>query len=150
MHRTTSAAIAALLLAALTACSGSAGDQPAHKPTPNAATTQAPMEESTPDASRADLETAVRAYTAAYFEPDVTAAYGMISSRCKEQITKPTLNAMLERANQMHGARTVKRFVVDRLSGDMARVSYGVGLPRYDEHGQPWTREDGHWRYDSC
>lgn len=144
MQRTTAAAIAAVLLGTLTACSGSANDKPAHRPTP--ATAQAPA----PDASRADLEEAVRAYTAAYFKPDVTTAYGMISSRCKEQITKPALNALLERANQMHGDRTVKRFAVDKLSGDMARVTYGVGLPRYDQHDQPWTREGGRWRYDAC
>ncbi|MFG2141535.1 hypothetical protein [Streptomyces sp. NPDC048650] len=146
MHRTNAAALAAVLLTTITGCSGSAVDKPAHKPTQTAATTPAP----TPAASRADLEKAVRQYTAAYFTPDVTAAYGMISSRCKEQITKPALNALLERANQMHGDRTVTRFAVDKLSGDMARVSYGVGLPRYDQHGQPWTREGGHWRYDAC
>ena len=48
------------------------------------------------------------------------------------------------------GDRTVKRFTIDKISGGMARVSYGVGLPRYDQHGQPWTREGGHWRYDAC
>ncbi|ARF53090.1 hypothetical protein [Streptomyces gilvosporeus] len=149
MRTRTAAALAALLLAALTGCSSAVdSERPARSVPPTTATSSAPS--ATLDPSRADLEKAVRAYTAAYFKPDVTTAYGMVSTRCKEQITKPALAALLDRANQMDGDRTVKRFTIDKISGGMARVSYGVGLPRYDQHGQPWTREGGHWRYDAC
>ncbi|WP_329392651.1 hypothetical protein OHA45_37035 [Streptomyces lydicus] len=146
--RATTAALAALLLAALTACSTTDdGKRPTH-PTPTKSASRAPS--ATADPARADLEETVRAYTAAYFKPDVTTAYNLISARCKEQITKPGLGLLIDRAHQLSGDRAVKRFRINKFSGDMARVSYGVGLPRYDQHDQPWTRERGHWRYDAC
>ncbi|PJN38971.1 hypothetical protein CG747_20730 [Streptomyces sp. CB02959] len=147
--RATTAVLAALLPVALTACSSTGDGKTAKKPpvltTP---TNHAPS--ATADQARADLEKAVRTYTAAYFKPDVTTAYSLISTRCREQITKPGLGMLLDRAHKASGARTVKTFTIDKFSGDMARVSYGVGEPQYDQHDQPWTREGGHWRFDAC
>ena len=49
-----------------------------------------------------------------------------------------------------YGPRDVKRFEVDEMSGDVARVSYGVGMPKFDQKQEPWTREAGVWSYDDC
>ncbi|MFJ5675025.1 hypothetical protein [Streptomyces sp. NPDC093097] len=141
--RATTAALAALLPIALTACSSTADKMPKHPPASHAPS-------ATADQARADLEKAVRTYTAAYFKPDVTTAYSLISTRCREQITKPGLGMLLDRAHKTSGTRTVKTFTIDKFSGDMARVSYGVGEPQYDQHDQPWTREGWSWRFDAC
>ncbi|AJC52731.1 MULTISPECIES: hypothetical protein [Streptomyces] len=155
--RATTAILVALLPVALTACSGTdSGKTPKKPPVLTTPTNHAPS--ATADPARADLEKAVRAYTAAYFKPDVTAAYSMISTRCKERISQASLAASLDRAHGMavtlgdeaSADRTVKRFHIDKLTDDLASVSYGVGDPRYDQHDQPWTREGEHWRYDSC
>ncbi|GGX55563.1 hypothetical protein [Streptomyces noursei] len=153
--RTTTAALAALLPIALAACCTTNDNLPKHPPAPASSASHAPSP--TADPARADLEKAVRDYTAAYFTPDVAVAYSMISTRCKERVTKASLAASLDRAHEMavtlgneNADRTVKRFQIDELADGMAQVSYGVDDPRYDQHDQPWTREGGNWRYDSC
>ncbi|HZH27929.1 MAG TPA: hypothetical protein VEY95_12180 [Azospirillaceae bacterium] len=148
--------LAAVLLLALTACSASEDDgiDAAPTSTPSApAANSDPTTSGTPaeaSADAAELERAVRAYTAAYFadKPDTT--YGMLSARCKERITPVAMAALTERAVGDYGQQDVKRFQVDQLSGDMARVSYGVGLPKFDQKQQPWVRESGAWKYDAC
>jgi hypothetical protein len=148
--------LAAVLLLAVTACSSSDDDgtdaAPASTPSAPAAGSE-PTTSGTPaetSADAAELERAVRAYTAAYFadKPDTT--YGMLSARCKERITPAAMAALTERAVGDYGQQDVKRFEVDQLSGDMARVSYGVGLPKFDQKQQPWVRESGVWKYDAC
>ncbi|QIJ61030.1 hypothetical protein [Streptomyces sp. JB150] len=147
--------LAAVLLLALTACSSSDdGTDAAPTGTPSTpAAASAPAASATPAATPADaaeLERAVRAYTAAYFadKPDTT--YGMLSARCEERITPEAMAALTERAVGDYGRQEVQRFRIDQLSGDMARVSYGVGLPKFDQKQQPWVREDGAWKYDAC
>ncbi|MFI1734031.1 hypothetical protein ACH40E_33425 [Streptomyces acidicola] len=137
--------IAAALLA-LTACSSSDNDKPETESSPTAKQpTTTPTQ-----ADAAGIEEAVRDYTAAYFAGDVDTTYGMLSERCTEKITKPTMKELTERAVGDYGQQDVKRFQVDQISGDMARVSYGVGLPKFDQKQQPWTREGGDWKYDAC
>jgi hypothetical protein len=58
--------------------------------------------------------------------------------------------ALTERAVGDYGQQDVKRFKIDQLSGGMARVSYGVGLPKFDQKQQPWAREGNAWKYDAC
>lgn len=148
--------LAATLLLALTACSASQDDGTDAAPTstPSApAANSDPTTSGTPaetSADAAELERTVRAYTAAYFadKPDTT--YGMLSTRCKERITPAAMAALIERAVGDYGQQDVKRFQVDQLSGDMARVSYGVGLPKFDQKQQPWVRESRAWKYDAC
>jgi hypothetical protein len=103
--------------------------------------------------ARAALERAVRDYTAANFKPDVDTGYAMLSAHCKEETSKEAFSVLLERAyeaNTDHDQYKVKRFSVDQLSGDMAQVTYGMGLPKFDHKREPWVRENGEWRYDAC
>ncbi|WP_328839028.1 hypothetical protein [Streptomyces europaeiscabiei] len=151
--RTRATVLLAATLLALTACTsddepGSADGEPSVSAKPSASADQ-PSSAPGP-ADTAGLEAAVREYTAAYFANKPDSTYGMLSARCKERITRAGMAALTERAVGDYGAQDVKRFEVDEMSGDVARVSYGVGMPKFDQKQEPWTREAGVWRYDDC
>ncbi|MFE1361325.1 hypothetical protein [Streptomyces harbinensis] len=139
MTITAAAAVASLLLAG---CSSDSDDSKAETP---------PAEEQQQgDGEEAALEEAVRAYTEALFAPDADAAYELLSARCKDEITAVEFVDMADFAHQSYGARTIETVSVDQMSGDLARVSYTVGVPDLDREAQPWSREDGTWRWDAC
>ncbi|QQN79722.1 hypothetical protein [Streptomyces sp. XC 2026] len=143
-HRTrimtiTAAAIASLLLAG---CGGDSEDSKAAE-TP-------PAEEQQGTDEEAALEESVRAYTEALFAPDADTAYELLSTRCKDEISSTEFVGMADLAHQSYGARTIETVSIDQLSGDLARVSYTVGVPDLDREAQPWSREDGTWRWDAC
>ncbi|MFF4402818.1 hypothetical protein [Streptomyces sp. NPDC001480] len=146
--RATTITLAAALLALTAACSSSSD----HKPdSPATATATSAQPSTTPaPADAAALEQAVRTYTAVYFADKPKTAYGMLSARCKKKITPDAMAALTARAVGDYGKQDVKRFKVDQMSGDLARVSYGVGLPKFDQQAQPWAREGGDWKYDAC
>lgn len=98
------------------------------------------------------LEQAVRDYTDAYFAPDSDTAYNMLSERCAAQLQPGAFSAMLDQAAADYGQLSVETFSVDQMSGDLARVTYTVGLPMVDETltQQTWVREGDSWRYDGC
>lgn len=145
--RTRATVLLAVTLLALTACTSD--DEPSRAEDKPSARAEQPSAIPSP-ADTAGLEAAVREYTAAYFanKPDTT--YGMLSARCKKRITLAGMAALTERAIGDYGAQDVKRFEIDDVSGDAAHVSYGVGMPKFDQKQEPWTRESGVWRYDSC
>ncbi|MDX3643810.1 hypothetical protein [Streptomyces sp. MB09-02B] len=165
MRTRTTVLVAAAFIAftALTACTSD--DEPGDTDSkPSAAARQpsaTPSRSATSDADTGDtagLEAAVRAYTAAYFANDPDTTHGMLSARCQKRITRAGMAALTERAEQTERAvgdsepKDVKRFEVDGIStsGDEARVSYGVGMPKFDQKQEPWVREAGVWRYDDC
>ncbi|MEU3278497.1 hypothetical protein [Streptomyces antibioticus] len=140
----TRAAVAAttLLLAALTACSSSDGGAPADsEPTI-----------SVPAGHEGDdLEAAVAVYTASYFAGDADTAYGMLSARCAEETTKDAYTAVVKQAAADHGADHPLTDVHAEVSGTTGHATYKVtGLPTFDRKEQPWTLEDGAWKYDDC
>ncbi|MGY1500819.1 hypothetical protein ACW4TU_30280 [Streptomyces sp. QTS52] len=144
---TTLATVAALL--ALTACS-STDDKPATADsTVSSPAAVEPTTTPTP-AEAGALEQAVREYTAAYFQGDAETAYAVLSKHCQGTITAAAYGAVVEQAKADYGQQTVKTVTVDKLSGDLARVSYTVSLPKFDQQGQAWTREGGAWKYDAC
>lgn len=145
-HTVTVALATAAALLALTACSGSGDTDPKPAPTTPASTPAATQ----PKVDTSALENAVRTYTAAYFKGDADTTYAMLSERCAKKITKPAMQALTDQAVGDYGKQDVKRFAVDQISGDLARVSYGVGLPKFDQKQQPWAREGGAWKYDAC
>lgn len=73
---------------------------------------------------------------AAYFadEPDTT--FGMLSARCRKQITRAGMAVLTERAEQ------TGRAIGDSEPKDVKRFEI--------EKQEPWTREAGVWRYDDC
>ncbi|MFE0329058.1 hypothetical protein ACFW08_20195 [Streptomyces sp. NPDC058960] len=137
--------LAATLLLAVTACSSS-DDNPKTAP----ATKAAPSTSPTP-AAAAELEQAVRAYTAAYFKGDAETGYRTLSKRCQENTVRELYDATVKQAAKDYGPDHPATDVRADVSGDLARVSYKVrGLPKFDQAQQPWTREGGAWKYDAC
>lgn len=53
-----------------------------------------------------------------------------VSARCKKEMTAGNYVTMAETANHNYGALTIKNVKVDQICGDLARVSYGVGVPQ--------------------
>lgn len=141
--RHTAATILITTLAA-TACSS---NDSSTDDTPAKATTPAPSQ-TAPDT--ADLEQAVRDYTAALFSGNAD-GYDLVSARCQKQMTKTEWVTKAEGAHQQYGSQKATGVEVDQLSGDLARVSYGAGnIPQFEREGQSWTREGGTWRWDAC
>ncbi|MBC9719088.1 hypothetical protein H9Y04_41880 [Streptomyces sp. TRM66268-LWL] len=159
--RTNVTATTAALLLALGACTGDgggggdgerSGGRPDASRTPGAAgRNTAPQMPSAAELN--EIEQAVGAYTAAYFEPDVDAGWAMLSKECRKQDTKAGFAVLLERArrgNVHHERYYLRRFEVQRMVGDRVVVTYGVGPdPKFDRTEQ-WVREAGWWRYDHC
>ncbi|MGW0844559.1 hypothetical protein ACWD26_31365 [Streptomyces sp. NPDC002787] len=150
--RTRVTVLLAVALLALTACtsgdeSGGTDDKPSAEVQEPSAT---PSPADTAGVDTAGLEAAVGDYTAAYFANKPDTAFGMLSERCKKRITLAGMAALTERAIGDYGAQDVKRFEIDDISADAAHVSYGVGMPKFDQKQEPWIREAGVWRYDSC
>jgi hypothetical protein len=147
-NRPVLALVTATLLAAV-AC-GSDGESDDNDPAPREPAESAATGDT--DEDTVALEERVRAYTDAYFAPDADTAYGMLSQRCQDQIDTDVYAAQLDQAAADFGQLTVETLNVDDLSGDMARVTYSVGLPMLDEQlvEQPWVRDGGQWLYDAC
>ncbi|WP_369778846.1 hypothetical protein [Streptomyces sp. R33] len=149
MHRHhLAAALAAAALLTLTGCSSDskpAADKPADAPAP--ATSPSPRI----DPERAALDKAVRAYSAAYFQPDGKAAYALLSKRCQTKAGDEDVFAIVvDTAAKGYGRQELQTLTIDQLAGDMARVSYTYLVPKLNQSQQPWTREAGAWHYDGC
>jgi hypothetical protein len=146
--RTHPAALTALALLTLTACSGTADNPPATaSPKPGASAATDKPEPA--DTDRAAVEQAVRAYSAAYFKPDAAAAHRMLSARCAAKAQPAVYRALVEQTETL-GRHEIRTLTVDQISGDMARVSYTYDVPKLSQQAQPWVREDGAWKHDAC
>ncbi|MEO3851740.1 hypothetical protein ABGB09_29630 [Streptomyces sp. B8F3] len=137
-------ALAAVTLFAAAAC-GSDNDDAPEEPAGSSASGKA-------DEVTTALEERVRAYTDAYFAPDADTAYEMLSQRCQDQINADAYATQLDQAAADYGQLAVETLTVDEVAGDMARVTYTVGLPKFDKQlvEQPWVRDGGQWQYDAC
>lgn len=145
MRTRTTTALTATLLLALAGCSdGTDPSDEGKKPAP------ASEEAAVKDDGSADLESSVRAYTKALFSGDGATGYPLLSERCKKEMTAAQFQAMSEQGHNDYGPLEIKNIKVDQISGDLARVSYGVGVPQFERKSQPWAREDGTWRWDAC
>lgn len=142
---------------ALTGCSSESKSTTAKadSPSPAAASSSSPTPEAAaagkaaPDSGKAALEKAVRAYTVGLFE-GAGEGYELVSKRCQAEMTGLQFASLSKQAHHEYGALKVKTLNVDQLSGDLARVSYGVGVPQFERKAQPWTREGGTWKWDAC
>jgi hypothetical protein len=149
--RTTATALAVLAALTLAGCSSSSSGSDDDAPAPGtAAATGRPAAGKAASSDKDALTAAVKAYSAAYFKPDPDAGYALLSKRCRAQIGSEAYRTALTQAVSTYGHQAVKSVTVDSLAGDMARVSYTYGVPALNQKGQPWVREGGDWRYDSC
>ncbi|QIP83305.1 hypothetical protein GLX30_03640 [Streptomyces sp. Tu 2975] len=150
MRHTITAMTAALLLLALAGCSSA--DNPPSSASPKSGQNAGTEKPSSPpaDDGKAQLEQAVRDYTAALFSGNES-GYARLSARCQKQMTNAAWVTLAKTAHQQYGAQKATDVKVDQLSGDLARVSYGAGnIPQFEREGQPWAREGGTWRWDAC
>jgi len=99
---------------------------------------------------RADLENAVRTYLGAFYTGDGDTVWSLVSDRCQQRHTRAQAEREMQYAQTTYGHLTVRSVSVDQLSGDLARISFDVGVPALARTGSPWVREDGHWHYDAC
>ncbi|MFD5875464.1 hypothetical protein [Streptomyces sp. NPDC060322] len=136
------------VLVTLTACSADPAPAPsasrsAGSPTASAA---APVDTGA-------LETSVRAYVKAYYEPDADAAYALLSTRCHKETTEAMFQESVDRATQtaeqLGRTYTLQRLSLDDVHPDTAKVTYGVGERQFDETSS-WVLEDGEWHNDRC
>lgn len=147
-HHTAAALIAAAALA-LTGCTSWKSE-----PQPDAMvagpSTAAPSPKVDPE--RANLDAAVRAYSAAYFKPDGATAYAALSKRCQAKAGgDPEMFAIVvDTAAKAYGKQEITSLTIDQLAGDLARVTYTYSVPKLNQTSQPWAREAGTWKYDGC
>lgn len=141
---TTTAGVCALV--ALTACTHEPAGSPGRPTGTASASASAPVDTTA-------LESSVRAYVKAYYEPDAGTAYRLLTTTCRDRWTEEAFGEGPERATaaarQLGKTYTVQRLSVDRVVGDTAQVTYGVGEPRFDETST-WILEDGEWHNDDC
>ncbi|MET9503928.1 hypothetical protein ABZY42_19750 [Streptomyces sp. NPDC006622] len=147
--RTRASIIIAATLLTLTACSSGEDGAPAAS---DSGPADAEQTVAVPEAHEGDdLEAAAAVYTSAYFAADTDTAYGMLSARCREKTGAEAYAAVVEQAKTDHGPDHPATDVRAEVSGKLGRVSYKVrGLPEFDQRAQPWTLEDGGWKYDAC
>lgn len=152
MRRTTlsAATITTAALLALTACGGNDDDNTDDTPTATSPTTSSPSQEHEADADAAALEKSVRDYTRALFSGDGPTGYNLLSARCKKFTYPDDYQGLADDAHHQYGNLEIKSISIDNISGDLARVSYSVGVPALEREAQPWVREDGTWRWDAC
>ncbi|MGJ5895139.1 hypothetical protein ACSCBZ_24765 [Streptomyces niveiscabiei] len=155
IRATITATTALLALTTLGACSSSDDDKAAPTTPPAAATpSSAPSSTPTPvavdPAQESNLRQTVQDYTEAYFKGDAEVGYDTLSTRCKAKVSAEQYKAVVEQAAADYGPQIVTELVIDELSGKLARVSYGVGLPKFDQTKQPWALEGTAWKYDAC
>ncbi|MEU5048071.1 hypothetical protein [Streptomyces griseorubiginosus] len=154
MRTTATLAATAAALLALTACSSGSDDSA--DPTPStSATVEVPTITPTDVSALANdeenLARVAETYTSLYFAGEGEPAYVFLSKRCKAKADPAAFEATVEQAAKDYGPGHLARDVRATVSGDMGRVSYTVqGLPKFDQQGQPWTREGGDWKYDAC
>ncbi|MDH6227822.1 nuclear transport factor 2 family protein [Streptomyces sp. MJP52] len=118
----------------------SASASPESTPTPKAS----------PSASAdAELKKAVQAYSDAFLTGD-TAAYDMLSERCRKRTDKNTFTGHLMAARTMYGNALPMTSYKAEVSGDMARVTYTYEVSGIDQESEPWVEENGVWRQDDC
>lgn len=147
-HHTFAVTATAAALLALTACTSNSSDPKPAEPAPSSSTSSAAPKA---DPARADLEKAVRAYSAAYFTPDGAAAYAALSKRCAAKAGDADIFAgIIDTAAKAYGKQEIQTLTIDQLAGDMARVTYTYSVPKLNQTSQPWAREGGVWKYDGC
>jgi hypothetical protein len=148
----TAAALCAALALTGTACSSDGTDTDTDTDTDTEQNSDT-SDEGNSDASAAEAELIadINEYIGTMFEPDVEAAYAMMSARCRDQYTLDEYRVTTEELATNFGQLAAEDIVIDDLSGDLARASYTVGgLPAFEREAQPWVREEGQWRYDGC
>jgi hypothetical protein len=147
-------AAVAFLGVVLAGCGGDDPDEPAGADTvtsaaasgvPSATTSARPV-----SGGQQALETAVRAYSAAYLGGDSGAAFSLLSKRCQLRLGQQQMVDLTDGAKAQYGPQDILSLKVDALQGTLARVTYTYAASALDQSSEPWVFEDGGWREDDC
>ncbi|MFE2866814.1 hypothetical protein [Embleya sp. NPDC059259] len=150
MRTITAIAGATAVLALVAGCSDSSSDDGKKATAAPVAGTAAGPAGTAEQTDRQALDAAVRKYTVALFSGDGGTGYAILSGRCREKISRAEFDTLSKQAAHDYGPQAIKTLTIDQLAGDLARVSYGIGVPQFERKAQPWAREAGTWRWDAC
>jgi len=147
--------IAVFALASCSAGGGAEPDPSGDAATPARGESSAPspeQPETTPSGGSEDeLETAVRAYSDAFFGGDATVAFGMLSPRCADETDLATFTGNLMAVQAVYGDAVPELRAVDVVvDGSAGRATYTYSDPQVNQTDQPWLYEGGSWLYDAC
>ena len=92
---------------------------------------------------------AVHTYLDYFFAGNTSAAFQLLSQRCRLGVGEAWMNKLSTSAAAAFGPLTPKHLVVHRIHGDVAVVSYTLSAHGFDAKSQHWRYENG-WRLDSC
>ena len=96
------------------------------------------------------VQTAVRAYSAAFLAGDVPAARALLSVRCQGRLAEADYTNILTAAAKEYGDAQIESLNVISLAGDSARVTYTYDETAINQTDEPWVREAGAWHQDDC
>ena len=95
------------------------------------------------------LRAAVQAYSDAFLTGD-SAAYGMLSERCRNRRSADQFGIVLAGAKSLYGSTIPARSFDAEISGNLARATYTYDISAINQSAEPWVRENGEWKQDDC
>ncbi len=96
------------------------------------------------------LKSAVQAYSDAFLTGDAKTAYDLLSERCRKRRSLTEFTAIVDAAKQMYGSALPFESYAEKVSGDLARVTYTYSVKAINQDAEPWSREGGDWHQDDC
>jgi len=127
-------AIATCGVIVVAGCGGVAVSSSAASPSPRAVSTAA------------QLEFAVRAYSAAFLDGHAKAAWMLRSKASQQGESYAQFYVVVKQAQAIYGDATMTSLKVVRLAGRHALVTYRYDVGDIDQVRQPWVLESGRWR----
>jgi hypothetical protein len=95
------------------------------------------------------LEAAVRAATSAVFRGDGDAAYGLLSSRCRQKFPKDEFLRAISQTAAKYGAATITSYK-GYVNGAIATATYQLTDGSLNRTAERWVLEAGAWHQDEC
>lgn len=96
------------------------------------------------------LTQAVTGYVAAFGQGDGTAAWELVSSRCRENEPRDQYETAVRAAGDLYSGIELDGEVDTEMDGDSATVSYNVSDPTLNQTRERWILEGDDWRWDDC
>ncbi|UUW89383.1 hypothetical protein [Pimelobacter simplex] len=96
-----------------------------------------------------DLRNAVQAYSDAFLSGEPTASYDLLSARCRDRHSLSYWTGVITAASDRYGEPLPIKSYAEKVSGDMARVTYTYSVAEINQTDEPWVNENG-WKNDDC
>jgi hypothetical protein len=152
-YKILSVAIPAVTALGLTACGGNSEPNSAPNTAPMPSTATATVTATvTPKPSPKPAtgpRSAVYAYSKAYLSGQGGTAYDLLSTRCKERMTRQAFISLTKMAKAQYGPHAITSYT-EKVNDDLARVTYAYTDESLNQTGEPWVEEAGKWKQDDC